>query len=144
MSYQPPVIYTVPSRIPKNVPDEPLKDVNDIPLTSEYLLVVLGDLSNRIETYFGAIAPVELVIHGGAVMVMHKDLGSRNFTFDIDYMHRAFDTHWTTHVGLVDASVRLRKCIAETSERFRLGRDWMNAHADVALPHVVKYVRSFS
>jgi hypothetical protein len=37
-------------------------------------------------------------------------------------------------LGFHDAKQRLRACIAETARHFGLGADWMNAHADVALP----------
>jgi len=121
------------SRTPVHV-KTPLKRTNDIPLTSEYLLVVLGDLSTRIQIYFGTMAPLDLVVHGGAVMVLHKGLNSREYTLDIDYCHRAFVTEWTKK-GLRDAEARLQTCIKETAERFNLGADWMNAHADVALPY---------
>ncbi|EIM84724.1 uncharacterized protein STEHIDRAFT_148077 [Stereum hirsutum FP-91666 SS1] len=33
-----------------------------------------------------------------------------------------------------DAEARLLRCIEETARKFGLGKDWMNSHADVALP----------
>ncbi|KAH8105104.1 hypothetical protein BXZ70DRAFT_919402 [Cristinia sonorae] len=119
-------------RIP--TPQKTKKSTNDIPLTSEYLLVVLSDLSTRIARYFGSMAPVNLVVHGGVVMVLHEGLKTRPYTLDIDYCHRGFVVEWANR-GLCDADARLKKCIAETAERFDLGPDWMNAHADTALPH---------
>ncbi|TCD65007.1 hypothetical protein EIP91_003328 [Steccherinum ochraceum] len=120
----------------KSSPKLGLKKTNDIPLTSEYLLVVLSDLSSRIQQFFGSMAPVNLVVHGGAVMVLHSGLQTRAQTLDIDYLHRGFEAEWKQR-GLHDAGARLRKCIAETAARFDLGADWMNAHADVALPFTV-------
>ena len=122
-----------------STPKVSLKKTNDIPLTREFLLVVLGDLSTRIQLYFGSMAPVNLVIHGGSVMVLHNELESRQYTLDIDYCHRGFVAEWTRR-GLYDADARLRKCIAETAERFDLGEDWMNDHADVVLPYTRRCV----
>jgi hypothetical protein len=35
---------------------------------------------------------------------------------------------------------RLRKCIAETALKYNLGIDWINDHADVALPMAAECV----
>jgi hypothetical protein len=37
-------------------------------------------------------------------------------------------------LGFPDGEQRLRICIAETARKFGLGADWMNDHADGALP----------
>ncbi|THH26877.1 hypothetical protein EUX98_g7311 [Antrodiella citrinella] len=121
-------------KLPVTKPD-PLKPLNDIALTPDFLPVVLSDLSLRIEKYFGNIGPVEIVIHGGAAMVLHKDITTRKQTFDVDYLHRAFEMHWKKHVGLCDAGARLRKCILETGDYFRLGRNWMNSVGDKSIAH---------
>jgi hypothetical protein len=66
-------------------------------------------------------------------MVLHPHFTHRESTQDIDYLHRAFATEYRTQ-GFPDAEERLRRCIAETAAKFNLGADWMNDHADVALP----------
>jgi len=104
---------------------------NHVLLNNQFLNRVLDDLSDRLLHYFGQT--VRLVIHGGAVMVLHKNLLCRKDTRDVDYLHRSFETEWKRR-GVKDAGDRLNTCIAATAERFGLGLDWMNAHADVALP----------
>ena len=76
---------------------------------------------------------VRLVIHGGAVMVLHRELSRKRSTPDVDYIHRAFVSEWA-QLGVHDAGDRLTTCIRETASAFNLGDDWMNAHADIALP----------
>ncbi|KAI0824372.1 hypothetical protein BC628DRAFT_1379193 [Trametes gibbosa] len=109
----------------------PLPEHNDVLLTRDTLLSILHDLSGRLLGYFGA--PVRLVVHGGAVMVLHPQLACRDSTRDVDYLHRSFETEWVAR-GVLDAGARLRKCIRATARAFKLGADWMNACADVALP----------
>ena len=110
-----------------------VSEKNEIPLTSEFLLVVLSDLSSRIAQYFGSLAPVNLVIHGGAVMVLHPLLACRQTTRDVDYIHRSSEAEWIAR-GVSDAGPRLLTCIKATAREFNLGADWMNACADRALP----------
>lgn len=112
----------MPSKIPEH---------NQVPLDRRLLHLVLDDLSERLYHRFGRI--VRLVAHGGAVMVLHKRLLCRQYTRDVDYLHRSFEVEWKQR-GLLDAGERLNACIAETAEAFGLGLDWMNAHADIALP----------
>lgn len=76
---------------------------------------------------------VRLVIHGGAVMVLHRKLSRKRSTPDVDYLHRAFVSEWTKR-GVHDAGQRLAACIVETARACGLGDDWMNSHADIALP----------
>lgn len=76
---------------------------------------------------------VRLVIHGGAVMVLHRELPRKRSTPDVDYIHRAFVAEWAQR-GVRDAGDRLNACIVETARAFGFSDDWMNAHADVALP----------
>ncbi|KAI0701304.1 hypothetical protein BC835DRAFT_1411452 [Cytidiella melzeri] len=104
---------------------------NQVLLDNHHLHEVLHDLSERLFRYFAQT--VRLVIHGGAVMVLHKSLKCRQSTRDVDYLHRSFETEWKRR-GVNDAGERLNACIAATAEHFGLGLDWMNAHADVALP----------
>jgi hypothetical protein len=66
-------------------------------------------------------------------MVLHPSFSHREFTQDVDYIHRSFVSEYRA-LGFQDAEQRLRTCIAETAYRFNLGADWMNDHADVALP----------
>ncbi|KAH9961806.1 hypothetical protein BC827DRAFT_1260384 [Russula dissimulans] len=108
-----------------------LKPVNDVPLTRETLTRVLNDLSDRLYRSFRR--QVRLVVHGGAVMVLHHSLKHRESTQDIDYIHRSFVAEYRA-LGFSDAEQRLHKCIAETALKYNLGADWMNDHADVALP----------
>jgi len=71
-------------------------------------------------------------------MLLHPGLyaqpGSRRLdTRDVDYIHRAFVEEWR-QAGYPDAGERLQYCINATAAYFKLGKDWMNAHADIALP----------
>jgi hypothetical protein len=109
---------------------------NETLLTRDMLLTVLADISPRILTLFQR--PIRLVVHGGAAMLLHPGLyaqpGSlRRDTRDIDYIHRSFVEEWR-QVGMLDAGERLQCCIDATAMKFGLGKDWMNAHADIALP----------
>ncbi|KAI0086055.1 hypothetical protein BDY19DRAFT_996241 [Irpex rosettiformis] len=104
---------------------------NQVTLNYYSLVQVLDDLAARLFHYFRTT--VCLVIHGGAVMVLHKNLRCRQNTRDVDYIHRSFETEWKKR-GVNDAGERLNTCIAATAAHFGLGLDWMNAHADVALP----------
>jgi hypothetical protein len=111
--------------------------INKVPLTKEFLLVVLADLASRVLAMFGRT--VTLAVHGGCVMVLHQHLqGSRRATQDVDYIHRTFAAEWA---HFPDASSRLKTCIAATAQRYNLGPDWMNSDPDVALPVQVEYVR---
>jgi hypothetical protein len=114
-----------------------LKPVNDIPLTRTLLKQVLSDLSERLYRSFRR--QVRLVVHGGAVMVLHPSFTHRDSTQDVDYIHRSFAKEYRA-LGFPDAEQRLRACIAETAYRFNLGADWMNDHADVALPWALECV----
>lgn len=114
-----------------------LPEHNKVHLDRHFLTKVLDDLSDRLFKWFGG--RVNLVVHGGAVMVLHKRLMCRQYTRDVDYLHRAFEVEWKRK-GVSDAGQRLNHCIAQTAEAFGLGLDWMNAHADVALPMALEYV----
>ncbi|KAN0132169.1 hypothetical protein V8E53_009935 [Lactarius tabidus] len=105
--------------------------MNDIPLTRNLLKVILEDLSERLYHFFGR--QVHLIVHGGAVMVLHPSFTHRESTRDINYIHRAFVTEHRA-LGFTDAEECLRSCIAETAAKFDLGADWMNGHADIGLP----------
>ena len=96
-----------------------------------------ADLSQRLLLAFGQ--PVRLVVHGGAVMVLHRALtgSSRQHTRDVDYCHRSF-----VNERGADAGARLQACIAHTAKAFGFGADWMNAHPDVALPMAFECVSS--
>jgi len=108
-----------------------LNNPNGVPLTRKLLTQVLSDLSERLYRSFKR--QVRLVVHGGAVMVLHPSLSHRESTQDVDYVHRSFVSEYRA-LGFPDAGQRLRMCIAETAYKFSLGADWMNDHADVALP----------
>jgi hypothetical protein len=116
-----------------------LKPINDIPLTRTLLKQVLSDLSERLYRSFRR--QVRLVVHGGAVMVLHPSFTHRDSTQDVDYIHRSFLKEYRA-LGFPDAEQRLRGCIAETAYRYKLGADWMNDHADVALPWAIECVQS--
>lgn len=115
-----------------------LRPVNDVPLTRKLLKQVLSDLSERLYRSFRQ--QVRLVVHGGAVMVLHSHFTHRESTQDVDYIHRSFANEYRA-LGFTDAEQRLRTCIAETAYRYNLGADWMNDHADVALPLAVECVQ---
>jgi hypothetical protein len=123
--------WTFPTQVIVPVTAPILKPVNDVPLTRELLTRVLNDLSDRLYRSFRR--QVRLVVHGGAVMVLHPSLKHRESTQDIDYIHRSFVSEYRA-LGFPDAEQRLHKCIAETALKYNLGADWMNDHADVALP----------
>ncbi|KAJ3522580.1 hypothetical protein NM688_g8854 [Phlebia brevispora] len=118
-----------------------MQEHNQVLLDRPFLMTVLNDLSNRLLQVFGFA--VRLVIHGGAVMVLHHQLNCRRNTRDVDYCHRSFVAEWTQR-GVRDAGDKLNACILATAKQWGLGADWMNAHADVALPMAVdpsgKYV----
>lgn len=109
----------------------PIPEHNQVLLDRRFLPEVLDDFSERLFHSFGAT--VKLVIHGGAVMVLHKHLNCRQHTRDVDYLHRSFEVEWKQR-GVVNAGERINACIEATAKQFGLGLDWMNAHADVALP----------
>jgi hypothetical protein len=104
---------------------------NQVVLDRGRLNTVLTFLSVRLFERFRTT--VRLVIHGGAVMVLHHELAGRQGTTDVDYIHRSFVTEWAKR-GVPDAGERLGLCIAETARAYNLGADWMNSHADVVLP----------
>ncbi|KAH9035712.1 hypothetical protein EDB85DRAFT_1942539 [Lactarius pseudohatsudake] len=136
-----PKMWPVPSPVvaPPRAPF--LKQVNDIPLTRDFLKFVLNDFSERL--YHSFRRQVRLVVHGGAVMVLHPSFTHRESTQDVDYIHRAFAAEYRA-LGFTDAEERLRSCIAETAAKFRLGADWINDHADVALPMALdQYGRTY-
>jgi hypothetical protein len=114
-----------------------LKRTNDIPLTRRLLKFVLKDLSERLYLSFGR--QVRLVVHGGAVMVLHPSFTHRESTQDVDYIHRSFAKEYRA-LGYTDAGEQLRSCIAETAVKFNLGADWMNAHSDTTLPLALECV----
>ncbi|KAH9974907.1 hypothetical protein BGW80DRAFT_1457865 [Lactifluus volemus] len=129
-----PVLHVQPPRpvLPvRPVPTPTLKEVNAVPLTRKVLKEALKDLSERL--YHSFRRQVRLVVHGGAVMVLYPHFNHREYTQDVDYIHRSFVTEYRA-LGFADAGERLRRCIAETAYKFKLGADWMNDHADVALP----------
>ena len=118
-----------------------LKEVNEVPLTRKLLTRLLSDLSERLYRSFRR--QVRLVVHGGAVMVLHPSFSHRESTQDVDYVHRSFVSEYRS-LGFPDAEQRLRTCIAETARQFGLGADWMNDHADVALPWALEYVMTLN
>jgi len=104
------------------------------------LITVLDDLSTRLLKVF--FRPIQLVVHGGAVMILHPTLASsttRRETRDVDFIKRSFLVEMRK-LGVFDAEARLQSCIDATAAQFRLGTDWFNAHADVALPMAQKCV----
>jgi hypothetical protein len=64
---------------------------------------------------------------------MIPSLPRRTTTRDVDYIHRSFVTELASY-NMPDAAVKLQECIKTTARCFRLGEDWMNSHADIALP----------
>jgi hypothetical protein len=118
----------IPFKSQRNLPEH-----NNVLFTQEMLLTVLRDLSTRILQLFSG--PIRLVVHGGAVMLLHPaHKGSRHGTRDVDYIQRSFISEQRDWFKVYDAGSRLQMCINATASQFGLGKDWMNAHADVALP----------
>src|SRR6266702_2001645 len=132
-----PKMWSIPSPVVALPRAHSLKQVNDIPLTRALLKRVLNDFSERLYRSFRR--QVRLVVHGGAVMVLHPSFTHRESTQDVDYIHRAFAAEYRA-LGFTDAEERLRSCIAETAAMFNLGADWINDHADVALPMALECV----
>jgi len=107
---------------------------NEVRLTRDLLFQVLNDLSSRLLRVFGR--PIQLVVHGGAVMILHPTLASsttRRTTRDVDFIKRTFILEMRKS-GVHDAEARLQSCINATAMQYGLGTDWFNADADVALP----------
>ena len=98
-------------------------------------------LANRFKRLYRSFhRQVRLVVHGSAVMVLHKAFNHRESTQDIDYLHRSFVNEYRA-LEFPDAEQRLRSCIVDTARKFGLGADWMNDHADVALPLALERVK---
>ena len=76
-------------------------------------------------------------------MVLHPSLSHRESTQDVDYLHRSFVSEYRA-LGFPDAGERLCVCIAQTARKFDLGADWMNDHADVALPWALEYAMTLT
>ena len=123
---------------------------NEVELTGPQLVNVLEHFSKLLAQAFGLGQPgaptsMRFVVHGGACMLLHPGLQRlsrqqqrnqptmprRTTTRDVDYLHRGFRQEYG---HLPDAERRLRECIMHTAAAFKLGADWMNADADVALP----------
>jgi len=66
-------------------------------------------------------------------MVLHRGLTRRVSTLDVAFCLRAFTAEWHKE-DVYDAEARMNSCIKATAAKFGLGVDWMNSHADVALP----------
>ncbi|KIM88051.1 hypothetical protein PILCRDRAFT_814726 [Piloderma croceum F 1598] len=107
---------------------------NEVPLSRDILTTVLDDLSMRLLKMF--MHPIRLVVHGGAVMILHQTLASsttRRTTRDVDFIKRSF-VEEMRKCGVFDADTRLQSCIDATAAKYHLGTDWFNSHADIALP----------
>ncbi|VDB98088.1 unnamed protein product [Peniophora sp. CBMAI 1063] len=121
---------TVPLSAP--YPNSPaIPATNEVPLTPTSLTHALNTLSDLLLPHFGH--QVRLLVHGGVVAVLHKDLRHRRETRDVDYVHRAFENDYRAACGGRAGDV-LRNAIRETAQRCGLGADWCNSGPDVALP----------
>lgn len=136
--------------------EQPLAPRNSVELSREMLFTLLEYLSTMIHSEFSGM-PIRLVAHGGACMLLHNGLhelanrkamhhssrgenvARRTTTRDVDYIHRSFIAESTSR-GIINPGERLQKCIQATARQFRLGADWMNSDADVALPMSTEYV----
>jgi len=147
--------YAQPQPRPPSPPTEaPIPPRNETDMNREMLIMVLTHFSTLIPSRFNGL-PVRLVVHGGACMLLHTGLYNlaqkqhhlsnspsnspyntlprRTTTRDVDYIRRSFATEWQA-IGVTDAIERLQSCIQSTAQHFRLGADWMNSDADIALP----------
>ena len=135
-----------PTYIPPDPESSPLPPHNDVELSRDMLIDVLEYFSQLVAQVFTG-RTIRMVVHGGACMLLHPGLYSlsqqqqqmipdyprRTTTRDVDYIHRSFVTELASY-GMPDAAVKLQECIKTTARHFRLGADWMNSHADIALP----------
>lgn len=133
-----------PTYIPGS--ESPLPPHNDVELSRDMLIDVLEYFSQLVAQVFTG-RTIRMVVHGGACMLLHPGLYSlsqqqqqmipsyprRTTTRDVDYIHRSFVTELASY-GMPDAAVKLQECIRTTARCFRLGADWMNSDADIALP----------
>jgi hypothetical protein len=124
----------------------PLPPHNDVELSRDMLIEILEYFSQLVAQLFTG-RMIRMVVHGGACMLLHPGLYSlsqqqqemipsyprRTTTRDVDYIHRSFIAELASY-GMPDAGVKLQECIEITARHFGLGGDWMNSHADVALP----------
>ena len=138
--FQPPP----PTYIPKS--DTPLPPHNDVELNRAMLIDILEYFSHLVAQLFTG-RTIRMVVHGGACMLLHPGLYNlsqqqlqmipslprRTTTRDVDYIHRSFVAELAS-LGMPDAAVKLQECIRSTARHFRLGADWMNSDADIALP----------
>ena len=134
MGSWPPIPTFPPSLPPKNTVD----------MTREMLIDVLTYFSSILPAYFGQI-PIRLVVHGGAAMLLnprlnelageleHEGYDRRKTTRDVDVILRSFDAEYSSPTKQ-SATETLRQCVYATAHQFRLGADWMNCDADIALP----------
>jgi hypothetical protein len=127
-------LHATATRIAAHPPPAPivptLKDVNDVPLTRKLLTQAFSNLSNRLYRSFRRQA--RFVVHGGTAILPHS-LFSHRESQGVDFIYPSFVFEYRA-LDFPDAEQRLRTCIAETARKFCLGADWMDDHADVALP----------
>jgi len=134
-----------PAYIPEPTPpDAPIPPHNEVELNRDLLIRILEYFSQLVAQLFAG-RTIRLVVHGGACMLLHPglhslsqqqqqtSLPSRTTTRDVDYIHRSFVAELAS-CGLPDAAVKIQECIKTTARYFRLGADWMNSDADIALP----------
>ena len=133
------VSVSVPPKVPITPPPTvpALKDVNDVPLHPKLLTQAPSDLSER--PYCSFRCQVRLVVHGEAVMALHPAFSHPRAPKTSTTSYRSFVSEYCA-LGFPDADQRLRTYIAETTRKFGLGADWMNDHADVALPWALECV----
>ena len=117
--------------------DPGLDDVNDVPLTRKLLKQALFDLSERLYRSFRR--QVRLVVHGGAVMVLHPLFSHRKSTQDVDYIHRSFVSEYRA-LGFSRYTTTTPTPYHGDRSKVGLGADWMNDHADVALSWTLECV----
>ena len=126
--------------------ESPLPPHNSVELNRDMLIDILEYFSQLVAQLFAG-RTIRMVVHGGACMLLHPGLYNlsqqqqqmipslprRTTTRDVDYIHRSFATELASY-GMQDAAVKLQECIKTTARCFGLGADWMNSHADIALP----------
>ena len=100
-----------------------------------YLKTVLDNLSKRLFKTFGFT--IRLVVHGGALMILHPGLRCREHTSEVDYFRQIFLKEMASR-GIRRAGLRLDTCVSDTAFAFGLRADWMDGGQNLSLTSVME------